>query len=198
MARPSASSSSAPPPMLPLRSPSPAKPPRQRSREGMEMQYAHQQPRAHRGDHRQHRGEDRGQHRHQQQQWQQEQQIHRRESGERQQRRGEIAEAAMALPAPEPAFGAQLAGETAGIAERARDIFLAPSAGARLVEIGGVVGEDVLDLRSRHPREPLPEQAQEHLPVHSRSPSKSPTAATKPRHSRFCACSAARPRGVRR
>ena len=66
------------------------------------------------------------------------------------------------------------------------------------IEIGGVVGEDIVDLRRRKPGEPIAEDSQEGDAVHFGSPSSWLTASANARHSRFCATKAARPLDVSR
>jgi len=95
------------------------------------------------------------------QQRQQQQQIDRRKAAERQQRRRGIAQAVMILPAAEPGFGAQFACQPPRIAECCRDTLLGPPRSARLLEISGVVSQDIIDVFCRKPGEPVPERAED-------------------------------------
>lgn len=116
-------------------------------------------------DHQAH--DDHGQH-HGEQQWQQEQDIDRRQPAQRQQYGRRITDAAMIFPAAQPALGTQFPRQPPWIAKRGGHLLLASPGGIGFVEIGDVVGEDVVDLAGRKPIETIAEHAHEGVAVHFR------------------------------
>ena len=62
----------------------------------------------------------------------------------------------MVLPSAQSRLGAQLARQPSGVAKRGSDLLLRPAGGAGLLEMGGVVGQDVVDLGRGQPASPSP------------------------------------------
>ena len=104
----------------------------------------------------------------------------------------------MIFPAAQPGFGAQFPRQPPGIAKCGGHLLLASPGRMGFVEIGGVVGEDIVDLPGREPGESIAKDAQEGDAVHQVPPSNWLTASVNARHSRFCATNAARPAEVSR
>jgi hypothetical protein len=71
------------------------------------------------------------------------------------------------FPVAQPGFGAQFPRQSPGIAERGSHLRLASPGGLGLIEIGHVVGEDIVDLPRRKSGEPVIENGQESDAVHS-------------------------------
>ena len=163
-----------------------------------DFEQAQQRSDADYSEHEDHEANDEDGQRDGEQQWQQEQNVDRGQSAKRQQRGRGIAKAVVIFPAAQPGFGAQFPRQSPRLAERGRNILLASPRRMSFIEIGGVVGDDIVDLPRRKPGEPIAENRQEGDAVHSGSPSNWLTASVNARHSRFCAAKAARPLDVRR